>query len=189
MTWTWVRLTGLLVRWWLPLSLTLGALGGAAYALARDAVYSAEAYVAVAGGDPAQAAGFAAAYARISSHPGFLVGAADEPDSLRAAASPDAPLVRLTSVGPGAREAADRVNRAAAALIAYANAHAADTRVRLVPFASAVPPLRPSSPLPLLSVAIGACGAALAAGLVRLAAPQARPQARPEPAALTGAPA
>ncbi|MEW1848447.1 hypothetical protein AB0392_61705, partial [Nonomuraea angiospora] len=65
----------------------------------------------------------------------------------------------------------------------------ADTRVRLAPFASAAPPLRPATPPPLLSVAIGACGAALAAGLVRLAAPQARSQARPEPAALTGAPA
>ncbi|MFI7124538.1 hypothetical protein ACIBQ1_02520 [Nonomuraea sp. NPDC050153] len=189
MTWTWVRITGLIVRWWLPLSLGAGALGGAVYTLARDAVYAAEAYVVVAGGDPAQAAGFAAAYARISSHPGFLTGGTDGPDGLRAAASPDAPLVRLTSVATGAREAADRVNRAAAALIAYANGHAADTRVRLVSLAAAAPPLRPSSPVPLLSVAVGACAAALVAGLVRLAAPWAPRQPRREPAALTGAPA
>ncbi|WP_336204082.1 hypothetical protein [Nonomuraea sp. LPB2021202275-12-8] len=189
MTWTGTRITGLLSRWWLPLSLTLGTAGGAAYSLATDAVYAADAYVVVvAGGDPAQAADFAAAYARISAHPGLLTSDEAEQDSLSVAASPDAPLVRLTSVAATPGEAADRANRAAAALINYANVHAADTRVRLASFAGASSSIRPSSPVPLISVAIGGCGAVLVAGLVRLAAPRPRHQVRREPAvALSGA--
>ncbi|MEO3790563.1 hypothetical protein ABGB14_10135 [Nonomuraea sp. B10E15] len=189
MTWTRARIMGVLARWWLPLSLALGASAGAAYAVARDAVYSADAYVVVvAGGDPAQAIDFASAYARISGHPGLLTGDVTEWGSLSVAASPDAPLVRLTSVAPTGWEAADRVNRAATALITYANGHATDTRVRLAPFASASIPTRPSAPVPLASVAVGAFGAALVAGLIRLAAPQALRQARRDPApVLSGA--
>ncbi|TDE41764.1 hypothetical protein E1295_28915 [Nonomuraea mesophila] len=190
MTWTRARIMSVLARWWLPLSLTLGASGGAVYAVASQAVYSADAYVVVvAGGDPAQAIDFASAYARISAHPGLLTGDENEWGSLSVAASPDAPMVRLTSVAPTGWEAADRANRAATALITYANRHATDTRVRLAPFASASIPTHPSAPLPLGCVAVGGLGAALVAGLVRLAAPQALRQVRREEPApvLTGA--
>ncbi|MEV0391017.1 hypothetical protein [Nonomuraea sp. NPDC050643] len=189
MTWTRARITGLLSRWWLPLSLTLGLLGGLAYTLVREAVYAADAYVVVvAGGDPTRAADYAAAYARVAAQPGVLGADEAELDGLSVAASPDAPLVRLTSTAVTAREAADRANRLATALIAYANTHAADTHVRLVPFADASSPSRPSSPVPLISLAIGACSAALVGGLIRLAAPAARHDAVREPApVLSGA--
>ncbi|MFC4114453.1 lipopolysaccharide biosynthesis protein [Nonomuraea zeae] len=183
MTWTRSGARGLLWRWWLPLSLTLGALGGLAYAMVKEAVYAADAYVVVvAAGDPARAADFAAAYARVSVQPGLLLTDAAERRSLTVAASPDAPLVRLTSTAATGQLAADRANRAATALIAYANTHSADTHVRLASFAEASSPALPSAPVPLISVAVGACGAALVGGLARLAAPRARPQASREPA-------
>ncbi|MGW4801482.1 hypothetical protein ACWEPC_54605 [Nonomuraea sp. NPDC004297] len=170
MTRTRARIADRLMRWWLPLSLAAGALAGAGYALAGEAVYTADAYVVVvADGDPERAANFATAYARISAHPGFLTGAEAEQAALSVAASPDAPLVRLTSAAATGWEAAARANRAAGALIAYAATHAADTRVRLASFATAVPPLRPSSPVLLISVAVGACGAVTLACLLRLA--------------------
>ncbi|SDL94730.1 hypothetical protein [Nonomuraea jiangxiensis] len=183
---TWIM--GLISRWWLPLSLAFGMLGGLAYTLARDTVYAADAYVMVAGGDPARAAHFASAYARIAGHPGLITSGEAEQDALSVAATPDAPMLRLTFMAPEATEAAERVNRAAAALVHYANSHAAQTDVRLVPFATATPPLHPASPVLLICVAIGGCGAVLVAGLVRLAAPPARQAAprAPEPA-LTGA--
>ncbi|MFI7617455.1 hypothetical protein ACIBP6_40160 [Nonomuraea terrae] len=177
---TLTRITGRLSRWWLVLSLTVGALGGLAYAMARDAVYAADAYVVVSGVDPVQAAHFATAYARIAGHPGLLTTDRAEQDALSVAASPDAPLVRLTSEAPTGSEAAERANSAAAALIRYANTHATDTRVRLASFAEALAPSRPSSPIPLVSMAAGGCAAALVTGLVRLAGPF----ARREPAAV-----
>ncbi len=187
MTRTGAHVTGLISRWWLPLSLALGTAGGAAYAWGVDTVYTADAYVVVvAQDDPAQAADFAAAYARVAGHSGLLTHDAAERDSLSVAASPDAPLVRLTSTADSAPAAADRADRAAEALIAYANAHAVDTRVRLASFAGAFASARPSAPVPLVSMAIGACGTALVTGIVRLAVPQARQQARREPA-LSGA--
>ncbi|MFC4010139.1 hypothetical protein ACFOY2_23125 [Nonomuraea purpurea] len=189
MTWTWTRITGLLIRWWLPLSLTLGMSAGIVWTLTRDVVYAADAYVVVvAGGDPAQAADFAAAYARISAHPGLLSSEKAEQDALSVAASPDTPLLRLSSTGANGWQAADRVNRAAGTLIAYANAHTTDTRVRLASFASAAPPMYPATPALPLSMALGAGGAALVAGIIRLAATPARQETRRESApALSGA--
>ncbi|MGW0809488.1 hypothetical protein [Nonomuraea sp. NPDC002799] len=190
MTWTRARITGVLTRWWLPLSLTLGTLGGLVYTLAADAVYAADAYVVVvAAGDQTRAADFAAAYARIAGQPGLLTSDQAAQDSLTVAASPDAPLVRLTSVAGTAREAVDRADRAATKLIAYAATHSADTHVWLSSFAGASSSSLPSFPVPLISVAVGACGSALVAGLIRLAAPQrAHPRARRESTAvLSGA--
>lgn len=178
------RITNLASRWWLALSLTAGAAGGLTYALATDAVYAADAYVVVAGGDPVQSSHFATAYARIAGHPGLLTTDRAEQDALSVAASPDAPLVRLTSEATTGAEAAARANRAASALVSYANTHATDTRVRLASFATAAAPVRPASPLPLISAAVGAFGAVLVGGLIRMAAPYAR---REPAAALSGA--
>ncbi|MEV5501290.1 hypothetical protein AB0M50_38435 [Nonomuraea fuscirosea] len=57
--------------------------------------------------------------------------------------------------------------------------------MRLAPFAGASSPSRPSAPVPLVNLAVGGCGAVLAGGLLRLAAPPARRRAvrdqMPEP--------
>ncbi|MEV4070126.1 hypothetical protein ACGFJC_26665 [Nonomuraea fuscirosea] len=186
MNWTPARLTGPLSRWWLPLSLTTGLLGGLAYTLAGQAVYTSDAYVVVvAGGEATRAGDYAAAYARVAAQPGVLGVAAADLDGLSVAASPDAPLIRLTAAAPTAAEAAGRADRLATALIAYAGTHATDTHVRLAPFAGASSPSRPSAPVPLVNLAVGGCGAVLAGGLLRLAAPPARRRAvreqMPEP--------
>ncbi|GAA2402867.1 YveK family protein [Nonomuraea africana] len=187
MIWTRAREMKWLTRWWLPLSLVLGALGGLFYSLAKETVYSSDAYVVVvAAGDPGQSTNFAQAYARIVAQPGLITSGEQARRTLSASASPDAPLVRLTAIAPTAREAVERADQAATALISYANMQAANTGVRLASFASASMPLAPSSPVPLLNVGIGAAGAVLVAGLVFLASPSAASGPRRSPA-LTGA--
>ncbi|MEU4549673.1 Wzz/FepE/Etk N-terminal domain-containing protein [Nonomuraea dietziae] len=174
MTWTQARVTGWLRRWWLPLSLLLGALAGLFYSLAREPVYSSDAYVVVvAEGDPGRTANFAQAYARIAVQPGLITSGEQAQRTLSASASPDAPLVRLTAIAPTAQEAVARADQASTALISYANMQATNTGVRLASFASASLPLAPSSPALLVNVGIGTAAAVLVAGLVFLASPSA----------------
>ncbi|MEU8360075.1 hypothetical protein AB0C27_29095 [Nonomuraea sp. NPDC048882] len=176
------RLTGLLSRWWLPLSLTTGLLGGLAYTLAGQVVYTSDAYVVVvAGGEATRAADYAAAYARVAAQPGVLGVSPADLSGVSVAASPDAPLIRLTAAASTAAEATGRADRLATALIAYAGAHSTDTHVRLAPFAGASSPSRPSAPVPLVNLAVGGCGAVLLGGLLRLAAPPARRRPVREP--------
>ncbi|MEU7899839.1 hypothetical protein AB0B45_44215 [Nonomuraea sp. NPDC049152] len=170
-----------LAQWWLPLSLLLGVLAGLFYSLAREPVYSSDAYVVVvAKGDTAQAVRFAQAYTRIAVQPGLITSDEQARTSLSASASPDAPLIRLTALAPTAREAADRANQAAAALILYADGHTADTDVRLTSFASASVAASPSSPVLLVNVAVGAAAAVLIVGLAYLAAPYMLSRPKPE---------
>ncbi|WP_449066670.1 hypothetical protein, partial [Planomonospora algeriensis] len=75
--------------------------------------------------------------------------------AVQASASPDAPLVGLSASAPGPRQAADRANAVATALITYANYQAVNTRVRLVRFTKALPPASPASPPPAVGAALG----------------------------------
>ncbi|GGL08656.1 Wzz/FepE/Etk N-terminal domain-containing protein [Planomonospora parontospora] len=91
--------------------------------------------------------------------------------AVQASASPDAPLVGLSASAPGPRQAADRANAVATALITYANYQAVNTRVRLVRFTKALPPASPSSPPPAVGAALGATGGVLVGALVCLTVP------------------
>jgi uncharacterized protein involved in exopolysaccharide biosynthesis len=212
--------TGLLRRWWpLGAAVLVGTLGGLAFSLLNEPVYTADAYVVAVPADrddTAQAVDFAQTYARVATQPEILTLALDgaaspepavadpalllprgtvpdtgvlpgssapdgaaSPESsverlrraVQASASPDAPLVGLSASAPGPRQAADRANAVATALITYANYQAVNTRVRLVRFTKALPPASPSSPSPAVGAALGATGGVLVGALVCLTVP------------------
>ncbi|MFE3454155.1 Wzz/FepE/Etk N-terminal domain-containing protein [Nonomuraea sp. NPDC059194] len=170
-----------LARWWVPLSLLLGVTAGLIYSLSKEPVYSSDAYVLVVSeGDMAQAVHFAQAYTRIAVQPGLITGDEQTRRTLSASASPDAPLIRLTTLAPTARQAAEQANQAATALILYGNRHSTDTRVRLTSFAGASVPASPSSPVLLVNVSVGAAAAVLLVGLVWLAGPYVLTRPTPE---------
>ncbi|MGW5686437.1 hypothetical protein [Nonomuraea sp. NPDC003754] len=175
------QVTQWLARLWLPLSLLFGVLGGLFYSLAKEPVYTSDAYVVVVSeGDMAQAVHFAQAYTRIAVQP-FIIGNEQAGGTLSATASPDAPIIRLTAQAATALDAAARADQAASALILYANGHAADTRVRLTSFATASVATSPSSPVLLVNISVGGAAAALVTGLLYLGAPYVRPRSRREP--------
>lgn len=175
-------------RWWLIALLTvLGAGAGLAYALISPPEYTAKAYVAVVAQNPgdSSAVSYAQAYSRIAGQGDALQAAADASDgsasvkqlrrSVRAAASPDAPVIELTGAAGSAGRAADLVNLLANGLIRTANSHTVDTRMRLALLSAAVPPADPTSPQLPLALAVGAAAGLLLGGLAFLARGE-RPQ-------------
>ncbi|MEU6999714.1 Wzz/FepE/Etk N-terminal domain-containing protein [Nonomuraea sp. NPDC046570] len=176
-------------RWCLPIALLVGTLAGLVVSMVKEPVYSAEAYVTVVpteGDDMAQAVNYAQAYARIVTQPGVLATDDEVRAHVQSSASPDAPLVRVAATAPTAADAAERANGVADNLTAYANLHSADTRMRVAGFARAFPPSAPSSPIPLVNIAVGAATGVLVGGLAFLAPPlgfrrrrRVRPRAEP----------
>ncbi|GGS79545.1 hypothetical protein GCM10010156_42840 [Planobispora rosea] len=180
-------------RWWpLAVAVLLGTLSGLVFSLVKEPAYSADAYVVVVPANPggtAQAVNFAQAYARIAVQPEILAVTTEEVflplaaaerlrNTVRAAASPDAPLVWLNASAPDPQQAADQANAVAEALIAYANRQAGNTGVRLAGFTRALPPISPSTPAPALAMAVGAAAGVLLGGLGCLASPVRLPAAR-----------
>ncbi|WP_202917915.1 lipopolysaccharide biosynthesis protein [Streptomyces taklimakanensis] len=180
-----------LPSWWPPaLGVLLGLTGGAAYGLLATPQYTATSYVAVVPGaatDSATALGFAQAYGRVAGGGAVLAEAGSEAgttverlrDTVRAATSPDAPMVEITGSAPSPERAADVSNAVADALTRAGNRATTSTGVRLTLFSPAVAPTEPTSPSLPLAAAVGACAGGLTGGLVLLAAPRGR---REEPA-------
>lgn len=171
-------------RWWPVIVLVaLGAVAGLGYALLRQPVYAAKAYVAAVAqntGD-SSATSFAQAYARIAGQGDVLEAAVrngtgqisvqDLQRAVRASSSPDAPVIEITGSGSTARGAADLSNLVATGLISTANQRSTDTRIRLVLLSPAVPPTAPVSPSPALDTAVGAAAGLLLGGLALLVRP------------------
>lgn len=169
-------------RWGVIVLFTvMGAVAGLVYALVSPPEYTAKVYVAVVAESPgdSSAVSYAQAYARIASQGDAPQAAADASrggasveelrSSVRAAASPDAPVIELTGTAGSAKRAADLVNLLANGLIETANSHKADTRMRLALLSSAMPPADRTSPQVALAVAVGAAAGLLLGGLAFLA--------------------
>ncbi|SRR6266540_1258271 len=170
------------LRWWLTGLLTaLGALAGLGYALLSHPVYTAKAYVVVVAqnpGDSMSAVSYAQAFARIAGQGEALNAAATASNGaasvselrsrVRASTSPDAPIIEVTGSAGSASHAADLANLVAKSLVSTANDHSADTRMKLTVLSAAIPPADPSSPRPILDVAVGAAMGLLLGGLALL---------------------
>jgi capsular polysaccharide biosynthesis protein len=199
-------LTRLVRLWWLTALLAvLGALAGLGYALLTPPTYVARAYVIVVASEPAEspaAVSYAQAYTRIVPQAGVINAAASEEGipaaelrrNVRAAASPDAPVIEITGSSDTAGRAADYANSVSGALVTKATEQTSTTRMKLTAISSASPPAAPDSPRPVLNVAIGAAVGILLGGLAVLTgtdrAPKRTDRARPDgggPAETAGA--
>ncbi|MGI5347591.1 hypothetical protein ACQEU8_05285 [Streptomyces sp. CA-250714] len=183
------RRPGRVPGWWpLPACVTLGVLGGAAYATAAEPRYEATSYVLVsprAHTEAASALGYAQAYGKIATD-AVVLGAAEAGSGLprgalrshvRAAASPDAPMVRITGSAPRAGKAADYADAVARSLTGTARKSARSTGVRLTVVSHAVPSTGPVSPSLPIALSVGASAGGLLGGLALLARPQRSGQA------------
>ncbi|MFI8848747.1 hypothetical protein [Streptomyces sp. 891-h] len=173
-------------RWWpLPVCVALGALGGAGYATGAEPAYEATSYVLVSPGPHAEAAsalGYAQAYGKIATD-AFVLGAAEARSGLprgalrsrvRAGASPDAPMVRITGSAPRPGEAARYADAVARALTGTAKKSAEKTGVRLTVVSKAAPSAGPVSPSVPIALSVGVSAGGLLGGLALLARPQRR---------------
>jgi capsular polysaccharide biosynthesis protein len=200
------RLRSLLARyaWWpLPVCLLAGLLGGGAHALLAERRYEASGQVLVSGPDREAAIGYAQAYGRLATDGAVLTAAhadAGVPvawlrERVRAASSPDAPLIEVTGTAASGTDAARAANAVARAVAVYANDTVARTGATLSLVTPASPNATPVSPSPLVSLATGACTGAVLGSLALLTrgprparpASAARP-ARALPAAGGGSP-
>lgn len=175
--------------WPLLAGALLGLAGGAAYGLLTPAQYTAYGHVVLQsaeGQDPATTRGFAQVYGRVATDWGVLERAAEEAgvpvgglrDRVRAAASPDAPVIEISGTAPAPGQAAAVTNAVVRALIGYGNEAADMTRAELSLLSAAHPPSAPATPAPVVCMAVGLCTGALLGGLVLLV----RPAGRREPA-------
>jgi capsular polysaccharide biosynthesis protein len=180
---------------WTPLAagVLAGGLLGAGYGLAATPRYTATSYVvAVAAdeSDPASALGFAQAYGRVATQLAVLgdaqvwagVPVATLEESVRAATSPDAPMVSVTATSARPDQAADMADAVARALTRHAEASADDTHVELRQFARATEPAEASSPSAAVTGLVGASAGGLLGGLALLVRPR-RPARDPDRAA------
>jgi capsular polysaccharide biosynthesis protein len=175
-------LSELVRRWWLVGVLVVaGGLAGIGYAVATPPTYTGNAYVVVVAQNPADntsAVSYAQAYARIAAQADVLDAAAAASDGtataaalrrqVRAASSPDTPIIEVTGSGRSPTEAANTANLVAGGLIATANRHGTDTRMTLTLLSRAAPPVDPTSPQPGLDLAVGAAVGLLLGGLAAL---------------------
>ncbi|MFI1991539.1 Wzz/FepE/Etk N-terminal domain-containing protein [Actinoplanes sp. NPDC020271] len=153
-----------------------GGAAGATYAAVKTPTYTAKAYLVATASrsDPATALNFAQAYGRIATSGPVLAVAANRLSdtsglsSVRAATSPDAPVVELVATSDDAQHAADLANAVARGLAEYASKHGTDTTVKLSVLAAATVPDRPTSPKPPWELAIGAAAGLLIGGLIAL---------------------
>ncbi|MEU0689442.1 lipopolysaccharide biosynthesis protein [Streptomyces uncialis] len=185
---------------WLPLWTALpvcalaGALAGGAYGKLKAPEYTATSYVVAVPtekADPATALGFAQAYGRVATQLAVLgnaqvqagVPVAELRRSVRAATSPDAPMVAVSATSHRAARAASIANAVSRALTLDANRTQDNTHVQLLQFSRATTPAAPSSASPRLTTLVGASAGGLLGGLGLLARPRRR-----VPAAADGAP-
>jgi hypothetical protein len=92
-------------------------------------------------------------------------------NSVRASASPDAPVIEVTGSAGTAQRAADITNLVADSLVSAGRAQARDTQMNLILLSPAYPPPDPSSPRSTFSVTVGVAVGFVLAGLVFLTRP------------------
>ncbi|MEZ0064795.1 capsular polysaccharide biosynthesis protein [Streptacidiphilus sp. MAP12-20] len=168
-------------KWWpLLVAVPAGAVAGGGYALVATPQYQADAYVMVVadqGTESATAVSFAQAYGRVVAQPEILARAAAETGvpareltaQIQAQTSPDAPMIQVSGTATSARLAAKEANAVARSMVAFGDATAKQTRVRLMAFAPAAPPVTASTPSRSLDVAVGGAAGLLLGSLALLA--------------------
>ncbi|CAL9463379.1 hypothetical protein SUDANB176_02687 [Streptomyces sp. enrichment culture] len=179
----------------------VGGLCGGAYGLLTPPAYTATSYVVAVptdGAPPEAARGFAQAYGRVATQLAVLGDAqvwAGVPvrtlrDGVRAATSPDAPMVAVTATSERPGLAVDMADAVARALTQHAEGTRDSTQVRLVRFSRAVEPSEPASASSAVTTLVGASAGGLLGGLALLARPR-RPgrDEDPVPAASVPGPA
>jgi capsular polysaccharide biosynthesis protein len=166
--------------WWPTVLLAaVGALVGLGYAFVTPATYVARAYVVVVAADPtesAEAVSYAQTYARVvpqgdvinAAAKGGNASATDLRRNVQASSSPDAPVIEITGSSGSPGHAADLANLMSAGLVSTANQHSSSTRMKLTILSPASPPDRPSSPRPMINLAVGAAVGILLGGLAAL---------------------
>ncbi|MFI9819175.1 lipopolysaccharide biosynthesis protein [Streptomyces sp. NPDC052013] len=161
----------------------VGGLLGGAYGLLTPTTYTATSYVVAvptSKATPDAARGFAQAYGRVATQLAVLGDAqvwAGVPvrtlqDSVRAATSPDAPMVALSATSSQPGRAVDMANAVSRALTQHAEHTRGSTQVRLVQFSRAVRPSEPTSASPGVTALVGASAGGLLGGLGLLARPR-----------------
>ncbi|AEY89485.1 hypothetical protein [Streptomyces olivaceoviridis] len=174
-----------------------GGLLGGGYGVLRAPEYTATSYVVAVPterSDTATALGFAQAYGRVATQVAVLgdaqvwagVPAATLRDSVRAATSPDAPMVAVSATSDRPARAADMANAVARALTRHADAAEADTHVELVQFSRAVTPSAPTSASAGVSGLVGASAGGLLGALALLVRPRRRQEETLRPASVPG---
>ncbi|MFJ5027509.1 lipopolysaccharide biosynthesis protein [Streptomyces sp. NPDC088560] len=172
-----------------------GGLLGGAYGELKPPAYTATSYVIAVPtdkSDTASALGFAQAYGRVATQLAVLADAqvwAGVPvrtlrDSVRAATSPDAPMVSISATSAHPAEAADMANAVARALTKHADDAKDDTHVGLLQFSRALKPASPASASAKVTGLVGASAGGLLGTLALLVRPRRRPEeetARPTP--------
>jgi capsular polysaccharide biosynthesis protein len=181
--WSRTRAKRLSVRWLMPVGVLLGAAAGGGYGVTQTPQYTATSYVMavpVKQSDSQAALGFAQAYGRVATQLAVLgdaqvwagVPVANLRESVRAATSPDAPMVSISATSARRDRAADIANAVARSLTIHANHAARDTSVELVLFSRALKPAGPSSASPVLTTLVGASAGGLLGGLALLVRPR-----------------
>ncbi|MEU5011344.1 lipopolysaccharide biosynthesis protein [Streptomyces sp. NPDC021749] len=175
-----------LPRWWpVPLCALLGAAGGAVYQEVEPPRYAATGYVVVVPGkgtDPAAALGFAQAYGRIATSGAVLADAHRDSGlplgalrgGIRAATSPDAPMIEITGTAHTPAASAGLADAVTRSLARTGNRTAPRTGAHLLVLARASAPDGPVSPSAPLSAAVGGSAGGLLGGLVLLVRPRDR---------------
>ncbi|NJP66507.1 hypothetical protein HCJ92_09450 [Streptomyces sp. ventii] len=151
--------------------LATGLVAGLGHGMLAPVEYEARGHVVVRaseGTDPAAVVGFAQVYGRIAAEPAVLSPLGDLPGTVRAASSPDAPVVEITGTAGSPAAAAAVANRVAPALVAYGNEAESMTGTRLAVLAAAQPPSTPSSPPVAAAAGVGAASGTLLAALALL---------------------
>ncbi|WP_077801473.1 lipopolysaccharide biosynthesis protein [Streptomyces sp. JHA26] len=175
-----------------------GGLFGGGYGLLTPDTYTATSYVVAvptAKSTPEAARGFAQAYGRVATQLAVLGDAqvwAGVPvrtlqEKVRAATSPDAPMVAVSATASRPGLAVDMANAVSRALTQHAEHTKDSTQVRLVQFSRAVRPSGPTSASTAVTTAVGASAGGLLGGLVLLARPR-RPRRDDAPAPVPSVP-
>jgi uncharacterized protein involved in exopolysaccharide biosynthesis len=197
------RLTRLRPSAWsvLAAGAVLGGLCGGAYGVLTPPTYTATSYVVAvptAKSDSGSALGFAQAYGRVATQLTVLIDAQDRAGvplrtlqrSVRAATSPDAPMVAVSATSSRPVLAADMANAVSQALTRQAGAAKDSTQVQLVQFSRAVKPTEPTSASAWVTALVGTSAGGLLCGLALLVRPRLKGQDDdPAPAASVPGPA
>lgn len=182
-----------LPAWWLlPAGAALGALTGGLYGAVTTPEYTATSYVIAVpqkDSDPTAALGFATAYGRVATQLAVLGDAQVESgvspqtlrESVRAATSPDAPMISISATAAEPGKAADIANAVSRSLTSNANHTKDSTRVRLLQLSRAVEPAAPASATAPMTSLVGACAGGLLGGLALLVRPRRDEDAPPAP--------
>ncbi|MEV6753709.1 lipopolysaccharide biosynthesis protein [Streptomyces sp. NPDC051214] len=173
-----------LPAWWLlPAGAALGALTGGVYGAVATPEYTATSYVIAVpqkDSDPTAALGFATAYGRVATQIAVLGDAQVESgvspetlrESVRAATSPDAPMISISATAAKPGKARDIANAVSRSLTNNANHTKDSTRVRLLQLSRAVRPEAPASASAPMTALVGACAGGLLGGLALLVRPR-----------------